>query len=675
MNYYHQLLDWLKQEKEEDLKEYIRQVRQRPLNERVQQGYAWHPLKVLNTGFALGDKAFVVVERTTRLNEPHQIRAGAAVNFCTQTPHVHQPERAGVVNYVDRNRMKITLNSRDVPDWLNMGQLSIDLLFDDRTYAEMERAMHAMLIAKGNRLAELRQRLLPSEKHKFATVQYAPLDHSHPPEDNENGLNSSQTAAIQAIQANQDICIVHGPPGTGKTTTLVAAIQALVQTEQTVLVTAPSNTAADLLTERLAAKGVQVVRIGNISRIDNGVLPYTLDAILARHPETKNIRKVKLEAAEMRRQAQRFRRSFGAEERQERNHLNTQSRELEDWARTLEDRLVDQVLNGAQAITCTLVGAAHPVLDKRRFRTCVIDEAAQALEPACWIPMTKCSRVVLAGDPFQLPPTVKSVQAAKLGLTNTLIERAIGLLPDQVHLLDTQYRMHRSIMGFSNQYFYQGALKAANAVGERRLMTLDAESDTLTVFDPLVFVDTAGCGFDEKLGQKSNESRAASRFNPEEGLLLREHLLQLIRTFPKNQPLPGIGILSPYREQVNYLDELLREDPEIGALVKSNVHTPLDVDSELANQESANTIVINTIDGFQGQERDIIYLSLVRSNAKNEIGFLSDYRRMNVAMTRARMLLVLIGDSATIGKNKFYESLLIYCEREGKYQTAWEYMR
>jgi ATP-dependent RNA/DNA helicase IGHMBP2 len=666
---------WLKQEKEEDLKEYIRQVRQRPLNERVQQGYAWHPLKVINTGFALGDKAFVLVERSTRLNEPHQIRASAAVNFSTQTPHVNQPERAGVVNYVDRNRMKITLNTRDVPDWINMGQLSIDLLFDDRTYTEMERAMHAMLTAKGNRLAELRQLLLPTAQYRFAPIQYVPLEHPNWQENTEEGLNSSQIAAIHAIQANQDICIVHGPPGTGKTTTLVAAIQALVQTEQTVLVTAPSNTAADLLTERLAAKGVQVVRIGNISRIDDGVLPYTLDAILARHPETKNIRKVKLEAAEMRRQAHRFRRNFGAEERQERNHLFTQSKELEDWARALEDRLVEQVLDGAQAITCTLVGAAHPVLDKRRFRTCIIDEAAQALEPACWIPMIKSSRIVFAGDPFQLPPTVKSVQAAKNGLTNTLIERAIGLLPEQVHLLDTQYRMNRVIMGFSNQYFYQGALKAAQAVGDRRLITLDVENDTVTVFDPLVFVDTAGCGFEEKLGQKSNESRAASRFNPEEGLLLREHLLQLVRTFPKHLPLPGIGILSPYREQVNYLDELLREDPELGPFVKSNTQTPIDVDSETAQHASANSIIINTIDGFQGQERDIIYLSLVRSNAKKEIGFLSDYRRMNVAMTRARMLLVLIGDSATIGSNKFYESLLNYCETAGKYQTAWEYMR
>jgi predicted DNA helicase len=430
------------------------------------------------------------------------------------------------------------------------------------------------------------------------------------------------------------------------------------------LVAAPSNTAADLLTERLANAGLQVVRIGNISRVDEHILPHTLDSILARHPESKNIKKVKLQAAEYRRQSRQHKRSFGHEERREREHLKTQARELEAWANTLEERLLEEVLSAAQAITCTLVGAAHPVLERSKFRTCIIDEAAQALEPAAWIPILKCSRVVLAGDPFQLPPTVKSLEAARQGLSKTLIERCLDTLPQHVHLLDVQYRMHRAIMDFSNQYFYQGALKAHETVGDRRLLTL--ENDTLTVFEPVVFIDTAGTGFEEKINRSAgkNSSRFPSKYNPDEALLVREHLLKLMEKFPDTAHRPNIGVLSPYREQVNFLEEMVRNDVDLAPVFTSKV-----AEGQLA------TGIINTIDGFQGQERDVIYISLVRSNAKNEIGFLSDYRRMNVAMTRARKLLVVIGDSATIGNNPFYSRFLEYCEKNGAYQTAWEYMK
>ncbi|HNC98472.1 MAG TPA: AAA domain-containing protein, partial [Myxococcota bacterium] len=410
-------------------------------------------------------------------------------------------------------------------------------------------------------------------------------------------MNPSQQAAIQGILTNRDFAIVHGPPGTGKTTTLVAAIQELVKTENTVLVTAPSNTAADLLTERLAAKGLNVVRVGNISRVDEAVLEHTLDAILARHPESKNIKKVKIQAAEYRRQARRYKRSFNAEDRREREHLKQQARELEAWANTLEDRLVDQVLSTAQAITCTLVGAAHPVLDKFKFRTCIIDEAAQALEPACWVPIAKSSRVVLAGDPFQLPPTVKSPEAARSGLSHTLIERCLDILPEQVSLLTVQYRMHQAIMDFSNRYFYGGALKAHESVKRRSLPPASSKgggadspgfSGSINESDGtggvVVFIDTAGCGFDERLQEEGGSlHRALSRYNPEEALLIREHLLQLLHLYsgelelsphnegnsPHETYLPSIGILSPYREQVNYLEQLFREDPAFAPLLSS----------------------------------------------------------------------------------------------------------
>ncbi|MCC6413360.1 MAG: AAA family ATPase [Saprospiraceae bacterium] len=656
-DHFKRLLELLRQEKDEDLKQFLAQVRQQPLPERVEQGFAWYPLQVVNTGFALGEKAFVVVERTTRFNEPHQLRAGQTVNFFTRAEHADQPEKQGIINYVERNRMKIVLHSRDVPDWINMGHLGVEQLFDERSYAEMETAIKLVTSAKGDRTAELRDILLGLRQPAFEPA---------PPFDDEaagwvSSLNTSQQQAVANILSARDVAVVHGPPGTGKTTTLVAAIRLLCRREHQVLVTAPSNTAADLLTERLAGAGLSVVRVGNVSRVDEHVMSHTLDAILARHPESKNIKKVRIEAAECRRQAGRFKRTFGYEERREREHLRQQAKELDAWATTLEHRLTDEVLEGAQAITCTLVGANHPVLQRRRFRTCVIDEAAQALEPATWIPILKSSKVVLAGDPFQLPPTVKSMEAMRGGLGHTLIERCLQLFPHSVDLLNVQYRMHRAIMGFSNKYFYDGALQAHGDVRERRLLVMEEGGEVAVFFDPVVFIDTAGTGFEEKT--KTSKGKHGSKYNPDEALLLREHLLKLLEKFAPDQR-PSIGILSPYREQVNVLEDTLRDDPELAPLLAGG-----------KQQQTPGSISVQTIDGFQGQERDVIYLSLVRSNAKNDIGFLSDYRRMNVAMTRARMLLVVIGDSATIGNNAFYAEFLEYCAGEGLYQSAWEYMR
>jgi len=655
--HFQKLLDLLRQEKEADHRSFLQLVRENPLSARVEQGYTWYPLNVLNTGFALGDKAFVVVERTTHLNEPHQLRAGQAISLFTNAVNEDQPEKQGVINYVERNRMKIILNARDVPDWLNAGHLGVDMLFDDRSYREMERALEAVMKARGDRLAELRGALCATPPQNKGNQHH---DISLIPSEVAPHLNDSQRHAVKSILQNRDVAIIHGPPGTGKTTTLVAAIKELTQTESTVLVAAPSNTAADLLTERLAEQGLNVVRIGNISRVDDSVLQHTVDALLAAHPEAKNIKKLKIEAAEYRRQSRRYKRSFRSEDRQERNQLKSQAKDLDVWARMLEDRIVEEILSGAQAIICTLVGAAHPLLDKRHFRTCVIDEAAQALEPACWIPIAKCSRVVLAGDPFQLPPTVKDLDAARQGLSVTLIERCLETLPEHVCLLTVQYRMHQAIMGFSNQYFYNGALVAHDTVAERELPNAAISEASVS------FIDTAGCGFEERLQESPTAlHRNPSRFNPEEALLVREHLMQLLQNYAYLETpdiksvelLPSIGVLSPYREQVNHLEDIFREDPVLAPLFLSG------------------KAAISTIDGFQGQERDLIYISLVRSNDKHEIGFLQDYRRMNVAMTRARMVLVVIGDSATIGQNKFYQEFLDYCGEYGAYRTAWEFMR
>lgn len=685
--YYAHLLELLRIEREEDYREYLETVRQMSLAEQSEQGVSWYPVQAVHTGFYLGERAFVVVERTSRLDAQHRFKAGQPVSFFTRNEHVKHPEKRGIVNYVDKNRMKIVLETREPPDWIQHGPLGVTLLFDDRSYAEMERAVHQLINAKGSRLAALRDLLAPPDgaQSRFDHYQYGitairdpflqalPSPLLYPSVEKVLApLNPSQRAAVAAVLDTQDITLVHGPPGSGKTTTIVAAITLLVEREHTVLVCAPSNTAADLLTERLSDAGLIVVRVGNTSRIDDHVLPHTLEAHLSRHPESKHLKKVKIQAAEYRRKARQHKRHFNAEDRRERDNLKAQARELEAWARELEDRLIEQILTAAQAITCTLVGAANPVLEKFKFKTCVIDEAAQALEPAAWIPIAKCQRIVLAGDPYQLPPTVKSAEAARKGLSVTLMERCLHQFAEHTHLLDVQYRMHEVIMDFSNQYFYGGALKPHEMVRNRRLFAVDAAGETLTAFEPLIFIDTAGAGFEEEKvaadPQRPGGPNRYSRYNPNEALLVREHLLKLIAQFPTPEQHPSIGVLSPYREQVSFLEKTLIEDPTLGPIFDRK-------NRKLPHLETPRrpTGLIQTIDGFQGQECDVIYISLVRSNPRGEIGFLSDYRRMNVAMTRARKLLIVIGDSASIGANPFYRAFIEYCEVFGHYESAYEH--
>jgi ATP-dependent RNA/DNA helicase IGHMBP2 len=616
-------------EKQEDLEQFKQLVLKLPLEERKEKGYTWYPLQVLKQGYTYGDRAYIVAERTTQKGEPHRLRSGQTVNLFTMQPSVKKREKSGVINYVDRNKIKIILNSKDLPSWLGLGLVGVDMLFDETTYQEMERALDKVMNAKGDRLAELRNIIYGQQEAAFFPNS---TSINHPT------LNPSQNAAVDQILAARDLAIVHGPPGTGKTTTIVQAVKQLCKTENTVLVTAPSNTAVDLLTERLASEGLQVVRLGNISRVDEDVINHTLDMQLSAHPESKNIKKVKIQAAEVRRQAKRFKRKFGRDEYLERKSLFKEAGELEAWANQLEDRLIDQILSSAHVITCTLVGSASKILNNRKFRTAVIDEAAQGLEPATWIPILKASKVVLTGDPFQLPPTVKSMDAQRQGFDVTLIEKGLQRLP-HANLLNIQYRMNEIIMGFSNRQFYDGQLQADESVRHHQL--------PIAANHPLTFIDTAGCGFEEKIQEEYK-----SRYNPEEFQILQEHLYQLADAL-NGHPTPNIALISPYREQVAYMRQVVKEDERLAEL----------------------NLTINTIDGFQGQESDIVYISLVRSNGKGEIGFLKDYRRMNVAMTRARKQLIVIGDSATIGADSFYEAFLDYCEQEGQYQTAWEYLQ
>jgi superfamily I DNA and/or RNA helicase len=349
---------------------------------------------------------------------------------------------------------------------------------------------------------------------------------------------------------------------------------------------------------------------------------------------------MRIEADALRKRANSFRTPLDYGQKRQKRELLSEASDLSTWVNQLEKRLIEQILDRAQVITCTLVGAAHSLLAGRKFTTVLIDEAAQALEPATWIPILKAERVVLCGDPFQLPPTVKSRDANKSGLALTLMEKAIQ--KGFVHqMLEVQYRGNELIMGYSNQYFYNNKLLASPIVKDKKLPFQDNS--------PLIFIDTAGSGFEEK-----PEPGSGSLYNADEFSLLREHIYRIINETQTlvNFDFPSIVILSPYKGQINYMEREIRADDKLVNL----------------------TIKVKTIDGFQGQESDIVIVSLVRSNGKNDIGFLKDYRRFNVAITRAKCQVVVVGDSSTIGKDLFFAGFLDYCESNASYRTAWEYM-
>jgi ATP-dependent RNA/DNA helicase IGHMBP2 len=619
-------------EKEEEIRQYQELLEQMTLNERIKKGACWFPLEVESSGWSIGEHPFVVVTRNRNLDTAHKFRAGQVVGvFAEQSLKESKLVEYGVVHFVEKNKMKIIFYGTDLPSWVIHNRIGVQLAFDERSYLEMDKALRQVMEAKGNRLAELREILLGHQPAYFEKMDYG-FEIPH--------LNPSQNEAVMKILSAKDVAVVHGPPGTGKTTTLVEAIKQLAKRESPILVCAPSNPATDLLTEKLAKAGLNVVRIGNVSRVDEDLIKHTIEGILDDRPEMKEVKKMKIEAAQLFRSSEKFIRNFGAKEREERRDTKMEARTLIQQAKMLEDYVIEKILTEADVICCTLVSAMNRYIEKKKFHTVVIDEAAQALEPATWIPICKAEKVILAGDPFQLPPTVKSAEASQGGLNITLLEKAVQRL-ENVQLLNVQYRMHELIMGFSNQEFYHNQLKAAEFVAG---WTLAMEEGANT--KPVEFIDTAGCGFEEKINPETS-----SYYNPEEYFVLRQHLDWLL-TYSSKKLRPTVAIISPYREQVQFIQDHIKKDFD---------HYPDD------------DISVDTIDSFQGQERDVVYISMVRSNSENEIGFLKDTRRMNVAMTRAKKKLIVIGDSATLANFKFYNRFLDYCEAHGCYATAWEW--
>ena len=628
------------------------------IKERRRRGLTWYPVTITQEDIGFGGKVVLELERPAHRQDLHLFQVGKNACVFSNAPGYSGPDRpvlSGVVTSVRRNKLVLATTKEELPDWvmngstLNGSTLGIDLTFDEVSYREMHQALNDVIGAHGNRLAELRDVLLGVRQATYRELQADDLFYP-------SALNDSQMAAVRHVISAQDVGIIHGPPGTGKTTTLVQAILETIRRERRVLVCAPSNTAVDLLTEKLAERGVNVIRLGNPSRVSDLLLKHTLDAGVMAHASYAKMHAMRQTAEQHRDTASELAkegvRNFGFEGRQHRQQLREEARTLRQAADDLERFMTEDVLESVQVITCTLVGASHRHMRHLSFETVFIDEAAQALEPGCWIPIAKGQRIVLAGDHHQLPPTVKSEQAAREGLRETLFEKCIQRQPQTARMLKVQYRMHEQIMGFSSEKFYGGQLVPHPSV---RHAGLEAYDLRFAPDLPVEFIDTAGCGYQEVA---IPESRSTA--NPEEAHLLLERLAQLLAPYDaaehdeqQHTPLT-IGVIAPYRAQINYLKDAIEDSEVLNGLLLQR------------------RLSVGTVDSFQGQERDIIAITLTRSNPQGEIGFLSDIRRMNVGMTRARRKLLLVGDSSTLCRHPFFGELLAYVKGVGGYRKALE---
>ncbi|PSL06240.1 AAA domain-containing protein [Cecembia rubra] len=630
-------LKLLKQEWGEDLEQFKKKFLYTSISDKKEEGICWYPVQLKKSKIGFGERWIVELERFDT-SQSHMFQSGKSVSiFSNHQNHISPDLRInGVINQVKKDVMTVTLQIEELPEWLNKGKIGIDLLFDEASYREMEAAMKAVIKAENSRLAELKNILLGEKVADFGEMQSPDI----------SMLNESQSEALALVAAAKDIAIIHGPPGTGKTTTLVKAIQRSLATYKQVLVCAPSNAAVDLLVEKLQGIGVSTLRIGHPARVEDHILSQTLDAKIALHDNYKELKMLKKKADEFRKLGQKYKRSFGPEERLQRKRLFDEVNRLKDEAEHLEEYIVYDVFQQTQVFASTLVGASNSALKGMKFPIVFIDEAGQGLEAATWIPIQKSDRVVMAGDHFQLPPTIKSFEAAKSGLSETLFEKVIKRQAQASKMLKLQYRMPKLIMGFSNGFFYKNELKAAEK----------AQSHFLSEDEPVLeFIDTAGSGFSEQV-----EEESLSTCNTEEAKFALKYLEELIKRVGiakiKSHQW-NIGLVAPYRAQVRKFNELLFESYQYPNL-----------------RSFSELLTIDSIDGFQGQERDIMFISLVRSNSKGEIGFLSDTRRMNVALTRAKRKLVVLGDSATLSHHSFYQAFLDYIEEKGCYKSIYEWL-
>ena len=538
---------------------------------------------------------------------------------------------SSTVSYVDGDRMVVTLpSSQALIDLQNATNIGVQLYFDETSYKTMFHALDDAINAKNNRLAELKEIFAgkqKTEKRTFAPVAFP-------------WLNKTQEQAVNEVLWAKDVEVVHGPPGTGKTTTLVEAIYETLHRETQVLVCAQSNMAVDWISEKLVDHGVPVLRIGNPSRVNDKMLSFTYERKFESHPDYPELWSIRKTIRQIK------------ENRKRSDNVHQKIARLRDRASEIEMAINAQLFDEARVVACTLVGAANKLLVRHKFSTLFIDEAAQALEPACWIAIRRASRVILAGDHQQLPPTIKCYEAMKQGLGKTLMERIVENQPDAVTLLKVQYRMNDDIMRFSSDWFYQGKVESDESVRHRSVLDFEHSIQWIDGNEIMQQVNEdlekqGAC--EEKLDIDFTEQFVGEnhgRINKAEAELVLTTLRNYIDKIGKERFLAerlDVGIISPYKIQTQYLRQQIRRREDF--------------------RPFRQVISVNTVDGFQGQERDIILISLVRSNENGQIGFLSDLRRMNVAMTRARMKLIIFGDKQTLAHHAFYRQLIQYVER------------
>lgn len=623
-NYASAITDLLKQQallKEEyayEKAQYEQQTERTGLQRRIQQGLCWYPILTGRSYYNALNQLVVEVSRTQDREVEHNFEPGRPVCLFTAdlSGRLHYLTFSATISYVQEDRMVVALPSPAALVELEgkSNEVGVQLYFDETSYRAMFAALDQTLTAKNNLLAHLRETFLGSERPHVR--QLFPLRFPW--------LNASQEAAVNRVLAAKEVAIVHGPPGTGKTTTLVEAIYETLHRETQVLVCAQSNTAVDWISEKLVDRGIPVLRIGNPTRVNDKMLSFTYERRFESHPDYTELWGIRKAIREVQ---QALRKRSGADRDSLRNRLSR----LRGRATELELQIDAALFDEARVVACTLVGAAHRVLTNHHFTTLFIDEAAQALEAACWIAIGKADRVILAGDHQQLPPTIKCVEAERGGLGRTLMQKIAERWPETVSLLTIQYRMHEAIMRFSSDWFYQGALQAAPEVSHRGILQWDS---------PISWIDTSELEVTEELNTETQ-----SRINRPEAELLIARLKAYVEKITKERVLEeriDFGVISPYKAQVYYLRSLVKRD----AFFK-----PL-----------RSLITIHTVDGFQGQERDVILISLVRANAEGKIGFLNDLRRMNVAMTRARMKLIILGDATTLSHHPFYRKLYAYAK-------------
>lgn len=611
--YLQHLYEALQTEYEYEKEQFKQQTELMGLGRKIKRGMCWFPLHIGRSYYNALNQLVIEVERQEDKEIEHVFEYGRPVCFFTQDPpgKLNYLNFTATVSYVDEDRMVVVLPGTEALASLQTDKtLGVQLYFDETSYRLMFEALKQVIGAKNNRLAELRDIFhgkQPTSSYSFQPIRFP-------------WLNQTQEEAVNKVLHAKDVAIVHGPPGTGKTTTLVEAIYETLHRESQVLVCAQSNMAVDWISEKLTDRGVNVLRIGNPSRVNDKMLSFTYERRFESHPDYPQLWSLRKAIRELYSQNRK-----GANRESMRQKINA----LKDRATELEIRINETLFSEARVIACTLVSSANRLLTGKKFGTLFIDEAAQALEAACWIPIRKADRVVLAGDHFQLPPTVKSPQALREGLGNTLMQAIANNQPDAVSLLKLQYRMNDEIMRFPSEWFYGGMLQSAPEVKYRSILDFDT---------PITWVNTEEMDCNEEFIGESY-----GRINKPEAELTISQLKEYITKIGRERFLGeriDVGVISPYKAQVQYLRQLIKKD----AFFKPY----------------RQLITVNTVDGFQGQERDVILISLVRANEKGEIGFLGDLRRMNVAITRARMKLIILGNAATLTRHSFYKKLYEY---------------